>query len=123
MKAAKYTLNFRNERNLDERDLRGFVPHGPQNVFEPASKRFIWSGIREDALSIVVPDPLRSVRISMEQGSGYNQVDLVKNVDEEDWLPAHIFFSEWSCHWPDYATRIRGGWQNPFKSLTALEWS
>ena len=104
VKAAKYTLAFRQEHNLDAKDIR-FT--SPTEGFAAENLTRYMKYLSEDALRFVLPDAHRGVVAFFNLG-GCDQHALVKNVDEKDWLPCFMHFSEWTFQWQDYITRTRG---------------
>jgi CRAL/TRIO domain len=104
VKAAKYTLVFRQEHYLDARDRR-FV--SPMEGFAGENLTRYMKFLSEDALIFALPDAQRGVVGFLHLG-GFDQHELVKNVDEKDWLPCFLHFSEWTFQWQDYITRTTG---------------
>ena len=104
VKAAKYTLAFRKEHNLDAEDIRYKTP---LDGFSKESFERYFKYCKEDALKFVLPDHRRGVVAFINIG-GVDQHELVKNVPETDWLPSFMFFSEWAHQWQDRITRETG---------------
>lgn len=104
IKAARYTLSFRDERNLDATDIR-FHPVGPQALSEEVKRYFLYC--TDDAVSITLPDPKRGV-VGFLSLAGIHQNEMVKNLDEGDWLPTFVYIAEWTHQWLDYVTRTTG---------------
>ena len=105
LKAAKTTLVFRKEQGFDEQDLRPFAPNVKSCKGEAARKLF--SCFEEDAFQFVVPDPRLGV-FAYTRASGFDPKKLLKIMNEEDWLPAMVYVTEWSFQWQDYTTRTTG---------------
>jgi CRAL/TRIO domain len=63
--------------------------------------------LSEDALIFALPDAQREV-VGFFNLGGFDQHELVKNVDEKDWLPCFLHFSEWTFQWQDCITRTTG---------------
>ena len=104
IKAARYTLSFRDEHKLDATDIR-FHPPGSQALSEETRKYF--SFCSENTLTMTLPDPKRGV-VGFLDFSGIHQNDLVKNLDTGDWLPTFVYIAEWTHQWLDYITRTTG---------------
>eukprot|EP00547_Thalassionema_nitzschioides_P010256 CAMPEP_0194228054 /NCGR_PEP_ID=MMETSP0156-20130528/43175_1 /TAXON_ID=33649 /ORGANISM="Thalassionema nitzschioides, Strain L26-B" /LENGTH=448 /DNA_ID=CAMNT_0038960555 /DNA_START=86 /DNA_END=1432 /DNA_ORIENTATION=+ len=104
-KAAQATLAFRKEYKLDENDIRAFPPATPIAKDE-AHKRYA-KHIEEGCLPCHVPDPQLGP-VYFLVFSGWNQSDMVKHVDEQDWKSAFVYISEWAFQWTDYITRTTG---------------
>jgi hypothetical protein len=102
--AAKFTLAFREEHKLDEKDIR-YCPLNNEAPSEPF-KRFL-KYCKEDTFRFGVPDPTLGV-IGFLNISGIDQHAIVKHVDEADWLPTFMYISEWSHQWLDFITRTTG---------------
>ena len=77
VQAAKYTLAFRKEHGLDDKDVRYILPS------ENASLQRYMKHVKDDAIQFVIPDPQRSVALFIDIG-GVNQHGLVSNVTESD---------------------------------------
>ena len=101
--AAKKTFQFRAKYRLDEQDIRRIPPH---KVSEGKVKEFM-SHWEEDAMLMTVPDKERGV-ICFIRMSSINQHAVVKNLNEEYWLPNYMYYSEWTYQWVDYVTRTAG---------------
>lgn len=104
VKAAKFTLVFRKEHKLDEKDIR-FSPVDRDAPSE-ALQRFL-KHCGDDTFRFVVPDPKRGV-IGFLRAAGIDQHALVEHVDAADWLPCFTYIAEWSHQWLDYITRTTG---------------
>lgn len=104
VKAAKYTLAFRQEHDLDARDIRSL---SPTEGFAGESLIRYLKFLKEDSLIFALPDAQRGV-IGFFNLGGFDQHELVKNVEEKDWLPCFLHFSEWTFQWQDYITRTTG---------------
>jgi CRAL/TRIO domain len=103
-KAALYTLSFRDEHKLDEKDIR-FAPPG-RGVPIEGYQRYL-KYCTDDVFQIVVPDARLGV-IGFLNIGGIDQDGLVKNVDEVDWLPTFLYAAEFSHQWADYLSRTTG---------------
>ena len=101
VKAAKYTLAFRNKHGLDDKDVRYIQPSENE-----ALQRYL-KHVRDDAIRLVIPDHQRSVILFIDIG-GVNQHGLVSNVKESDWLPSYLHYNEMAFQWLDYITRRTG---------------
>jgi CRAL/TRIO domain len=104
VKAAKYTLAFRAEHELDDRDIRYFPfdTECPNDHFKRYRKY-----VSDDTFRNVIPDPQRGM-IGIYNLAGIDQPGLVANVDESDWLPVFRYLSEWTFQWLDFITRTTG---------------
>jgi hypothetical protein len=115
VKAAKATLQFRAEYELDDEDIRGYpltkeiTVNCPNNegskILESVKKWF--HAVEHDTITYKVPDPQRGVVGYIDMGT-WDQNRLIENIDEEAWLGTFIFISEWSHQWLDYVTRTTG---------------
>jgi CRAL/TRIO domain len=105
VKAAKYTLAFRKEHNLDATDIRYCTELEVAFSKEPFERYQKYS--KEDAVKFVLPDVQRGV-IGIVNAGGVDQHALVKNVPERDWLQCILYYSEWTHQWQDYITRSTG---------------
>ena len=107
LKAAKSTLVFRHENRLDV-DIRDSPPQaGNKSLACKPLQRYIEAGLTDDAIRFCVPDPQRGV-VALIKATGIDPHALVENVDEQDWLPAMTYFSEWSFQWVDFVSRTTG---------------
>eukprot|EP00545_Synedropsis_sp_CCMP1620_P007905 CAMPEP_0119011352 /NCGR_PEP_ID=MMETSP1176-20130426/5615_1 /TAXON_ID=265551 /ORGANISM="Synedropsis recta cf, Strain CCMP1620" /LENGTH=229 /DNA_ID=CAMNT_0006964163 /DNA_START=129 /DNA_END=815 /DNA_ORIENTATION=+ len=104
VRAAKYTLQFRKEHNLDAVDIRGQCID--KNVPNPTLAKYL-SHCDDDAGTFSIPDKRRSV-LHYVRLAGIKQHDLVENLTREEWLPVYLHFTEWSFQWLDYITRTTG---------------
>jgi hypothetical protein len=77
--AAKYTLQFRQEHHLDDKDIRDTAPH---RVKEGKVHEYI-SAWKEDDI-------------------------VVEKFDESYWLASMSYCTEWAFQWLDYVTRTTG---------------
>jgi hypothetical protein len=114
VKAAKATLQFRAEHKLDDEDIRGYplkketencINNKGCKILEDIKKWF--HAVGHDTITYVIPDPQRGVVGYVNMGT-FDQNRLVAHLDEETWLGAYIFISEWSHQWLDYVTRTTG---------------
>lgn len=101
VRAAKYTLAFRNEHQLDAKDVRYMQPSENESL-----QRYM-KYVHNDAIRFVVPDHQRSVILFIDIG-GVNQHGLAANVKESDWLPSYLHYNEMAYQWIDYITRKTG---------------
>jgi CRAL/TRIO domain len=104
VKAAKYTLAFREEHQLDAVDLRYLTP---SEGFSRENMARYMKYCADDALLFTLPDAQRGV-VAFACQAGFDQHALVQNVDEKDWLPCFLYLTEWSHQWLDYVTRTTG---------------
>jgi CRAL/TRIO domain len=104
VKAAKYTLAYRAEHDLDERDIRYF-PIDTECATEHVKRYRKYT--KDDAYRHVIPDPRRGM-VGIVNLAGIDQPGLVANVDESDWYPGARYLSEWEHQWMDYITRTSG---------------
>ena len=104
VEAAKYTLAFRSEHNLDAADIRYKTPF---DGFAKDSFELYFKYCTDDALTFSLPDENRGVVAFINIG-GVSQHEMVKNVAEEHWLPCFMHFSEWAHQWQDCITRRTG---------------
>jgi hypothetical protein len=104
IEAAKTTLKFRKDFNLDNEDIRGYPMDGSCK-----SEAYVRYGryCGKDAAKFVIPDHQRGV-MGFIRLAAIDQDKLVKYVDKEDWLPAFCYMSEWTFQWLDYITRTTG---------------
>jgi hypothetical protein len=100
-KAAKYTMTFRKEHRLDEKDIRYMLPNHNESL-----QRYL-KYVDDDAIRFVCPDQQRGI-ITFIDIAGVDQHSLVSNVDESDWLPSYLHFTEQAFQWLDYITRTTG---------------
>jgi hypothetical protein len=105
-KAAKTTLAFRKEHNLDEQDIRSLPVGTDPGSMNEAELRYS-KYCTEDAIMFVVPDVKRGVIASFRVAS-VDQHGLAKNVGKKDWLPTLCYISEWTFQWVDFVTRTTG---------------
>lgn len=101
VRAAKYTLAFRKQHQLDEKDVRYGQPSDNESL-----QRYM-KHVRDDAIRFVVPDHRRSVILFIAIG-GVNQHGLAANVNESDWLPSYLHYNEMAYQWIDVITRRTG---------------
>jgi hypothetical protein len=104
LQAAKSTLLFRKERNLDEKDIR-FCPMGKS--CEDKSVQLYESCCADDATQFVVPNTNRGV-VAFLDLSGMHQHEILKNVDKASLLSSYCYINEWSFQWVDYVSRTTG---------------
>ena len=121
VRAAKYTLAFRKEHQLDDHDVRYHnqlqqpTPSANTNTNNTNDSESSLSSsvqrymkyVRKDAIRFVIPDHQRSVILFIDI-SGVNQHELVANVKESDWLPSYLYYNEMAYQWIDYITRRTG---------------
>jgi len=103
IKAAKYTLEFRNNYMLDDKDIRDLPPHKvlEGNVHEYWQKRF-----QGDSVVCTVPDKRRGVIIFLNAAS--MNPDAAKTLSDEAWMQAYMYTNEWCFQWLDHLTRTTG---------------
>lgn len=106
VKAARHTLQFRDEHGLDAKDIR-FHPVGSEGTVISEEMKIYLSYCSKDALQFTLPDPKRGV-VAFLNFAGIDQHALAKNVDEKNWLPSFLYISEWTHQWLDYVTRTTG---------------
>lgn len=101
--AAKYTLEFRKEHQLDEKDIRALAPH---QVPDGKCREYLdcWE---DDAMVFTHPHPQRGVICFLKIAS-MNQHAVVEKLTEDYWLAIFLYCSEWSFQWLDYVTRTTG---------------
>jgi CRAL/TRIO domain len=104
VKAAKHTLAFRKEYELDERDIR-FSPPGPESDCEAIRRYSVYCD--DDTFQWTLPDPQRGV-VTFIRYAGLDQHGVVANVAEEDWVPVFVHISEWAHQWLDRISRTSG---------------
>jgi hypothetical protein len=93
LKAARATLLFRKEHNLDEQDIRGESPG--KNCKNKATAEY-QTHLADDAVCFVVPDAKLGV-IGFLHFAGIDQHALVKHVNQSVWfLPSFCYISEFS---------------------------
>lgn len=103
-KAAECAIRFmhyRQERNLDETDIRDQVPGRDCPV---KSVRRFFEALDDDALVATHPDPLRGVLVVMHI-AGFHQ-SKISEISEEDWPAGHLL--EWMFQIMDSVTRRTG---------------
>ena len=101
--AAKHTLEFRKEHNLDDKDIRSLAPHQV-----PSGKvREYLDCWENDAMTFTHPHPQRGV-IAFLKISSMNQHAVVEKLTEDYWLAIFMYCTEWSFQWLDYVTRTTG---------------
>lgn len=105
VKAAMFTLSFRNKHKLDEKDVR-FSPPRQDTSYEPVQRMLKYC--QDDTFTYVLPDLECGAVIGFVQFSGIDQHAVVNHVDESDWLSAFLYISEWTHQWLDYVTRTTG---------------
>ena len=103
IEAAKVTLDFRHEYNLDERDIRHIPPH---RVTDGKVGKFM-SFTHDGAILPTHPHSQRGVIMFIKPAS-MEMNALVENLTEDYWLPTFIYITEWSHQWLDYVTRTTG---------------
>jgi len=103
-KASKSTLLFRQQFNMDEKDIRRDPPG--ESCCNKSTQRY-FKYIKEGACEFVSPDPKRGVLI-FANISDFACNDLVKNLDESEWLPHFSYITEFSHQWLDFVTRTTG---------------
>ena len=101
--AAKATLEFRKEHNLDAEDIRSFAPH---KVMEGRVKEYWDVRCPGNTLIVTIPNPKRGAiafinMASMVQGTS-------EKLSYDTWEYAFIYTSEWTFQWLDYITRTTG---------------
>mmetsp|Transcript_40821 Transcript_40821/g.97793 ORF Transcript_40821/g.97793 Transcript_40821/m.97793 type:complete len:239 (+) Transcript_40821:147-863(+) len=103
LKAAKHTLEFRKQHNLDDEDIRDKYPHKltSGNVYEYWKER-----CNGDAIICVHPDPKRGVLMFLT--FGHFNTDAANTLSDEVWDEAFIYTSEFVHQWLDYTTRTTG---------------
>lgn len=101
--AAKETLLFRHEHDLDAHDIRSFAPH---TVKEGRVKEYWDVRCPGNALILTLPDPQRGVVTFIDVGC------LVPGASDQlsydTWEYAYIYSMEWTHQWVDYITRTTG---------------
>jgi CRAL/TRIO domain len=117
IKAAKRTLLFRKEYGLDDNDIRY---NTSLDGFASQSFERYLKYCKDDVFSFVIPDQQRGVVGFINLGS-MDQHELVKNVDNSDWLPCFMFFSEWAYQWIDYVSRTTGRFTKSIRFADASE--
>jgi hypothetical protein len=95
---------FRNDRKLDEKDIR-FYPAGKSCNHEATQSYH--TCCTSDAIQFVLPDKKRGV-IGFVRLAGVDQHALVKKFDKSIWIDSFTYISEWSFQWNDYITRTTG---------------
>ena len=107
VKAAKYTLKFREEHQLDHEDIRPYPPsHGPDHPRKATTNQYL--GLcGEDASRFCIPNAQRGL-IGFLQLSSIDQHRLATQLPEDLWLPTFMYMSEWTHQWLDYITRTTG---------------
>jgi len=112
--AAAHTLKFRQDFDLDTKDIRDIPPRrlreGP--VADYWQKR--WRG---DALVCVVPDKHRGAMMFIDFTGSDPSASKMK---EEIWLESYVYCSEWTHQWLDYITRTTGRFT---KSIRFIDFS
>lgn len=104
LQAAKSTLLFRKERNLDDKDIR-FSPLGKS--CEDEAVRLYESCCTDNAIMFTIPDTKRGV-IAFLDFAGIDNHKLVKDVDQAALLSTFCYLNEWSFQWVDYVSRTTG---------------
>jgi hypothetical protein len=101
--AAKHTLLFRQQYNLDAEDIRTKDPHKltEGNVYEYWKHR-----CKGDAILTTHPDPKRGIVMFLTFAEFDPKATAV--VSEEAWDDAFIYASEFCHQWLDYTTRTTG---------------
>jgi len=104
--AAEHALEFRDEHKLDETDIRFFGTRRGESNLPQSYSRYV-EHCNAEALQWTLPDPKRGVICFIDIGS-VDGHELVKNLDEKDWLGSFIHLNEWTFQWQDYITRVTG---------------
>lgn len=103
-KAAKHTLQFRKEYDLDSKDLRHIHMGFNYNALNEAAKSY-QKCCDPNTFRFVV---METCVVSYVQWCGFNQPKLLKECDSKHWLPGFAFITEWCYQWNDYITRTTG---------------
>jgi CRAL/TRIO domain len=104
LQAAKSTLLFRKERNLDEKDIR-FCPL--DKSCEDEAVQLYHLSCTENAIIFSVPDTKRGV-VAFLDFAGVDHHKLLENVDQAALLSTFCYLNEWSFQWVDYVSRTTG---------------
>lgn len=104
IKAALYTLNYRKEHKLDEKDIRDDKPH---KVEEGPVHEYFSTRAPNGAIFAALPDQKRGI-IEFVTVARIKQELAMEKISEETWMYAYVFFSEWVHQWLDYVTRTTG---------------
>jgi hypothetical protein len=112
--AAKHTLLFRQEHNLDAEDIRAKDPHKltEGNVYEYWKHR-----CNGDAILTTHPDSKRGIVMFMTFAK-FNP-DATGLVTEQAWDDAFIYTSEYCHQWLDFTTRTTGRLTRSIRILDA----
>lgn len=104
LKDATAALQFRNDYNLDELDIRQYPVTMEMN--HTALRKFL-SCCKEGAMSFTVPDTRRGV-VTYFHYASINQHKLMEAMPLEDRVLALVYVTEWSFQWLDYISRTTG---------------
>lgn len=117
MKAITSTLEFRNEHELDSKDIRQHPPQEFRDYPNPDELtgnqatvyRFMkLGGVGVDSVTLSLPDKLRGGSIFYFNIASIDTHKLGADVSQEDWLSGINYMNEWSFQWMDYITRTTG---------------
>jgi hypothetical protein len=118
LRAAKQTLLFRKEYNLDQRDIRLLAPHKVKEEenddaapsFSSLSNLSRAYSIRApgDAIIYTIPDKERGVVAFLKFTGIQSDPETLKKMSNDDWDTMFVYSSEWTFQWLDYVTRKTG---------------
>lgn len=110
--AAKSTLAFRREYQLDAKDVRSEAPH---KVQEGPVKEYWETRCPGNTLIVTFPDPRRGGVCFIDLGT------MVPGASEQlpyaTWEFSFIYTSEWTHQWLDYITRTTGRFTKSIRIL------
>ena len=116
IKAAKHTLQYRKDHDLDSRDLRSTPPH--KNTEDAMLQEYFKIRLNGDAIVPTMPDPLRGICEFSELRKINHKA--VETLSVETWHHAFINHSEWVHQWLDYDSHYRT--PDQISSSHGLDW-
>jgi hypothetical protein len=113
--AAKSTLLFRKEYNLDQQDTRFLAPHKVKEEDNDDASPSLSNLSRAysirapgDALIYTIPDKERGVVAFLKFTGIQSDPETLKKLSNDDWDTMFIYSAEWTFQWLDYVTRKTG---------------
>ena len=103
-KAARHTLQFRQNHSLDDADIRKAPPH---KVTDGLVKEYWSTKCSGDAIIFAIPDPNRGV-IGFLEYARIDHKNALKNLPSKANEYGFIYSSEFSHQWCDFVTRTTG---------------
>jgi len=107
IKSAKYTLKFRKEHELDEEDIRPYMPNRDNEHPRAGALKEYLKYSEDNGVTCFIPDEKRGP-VSFVKYTSVDQHKLAAQFPEEMWLSTFLYLNEWCHQWLDYVTRTTG---------------